>query len=168
MKNEEYFEKQCEVIEYLCSRGDKDHSAIKFVIRCAVRQACNFATDLPGYDSKKGAGLVSKKAHTQILDGDFSGLIGEHVVPISVILRKLDALSSSSAKEIGVLIRRFCTRAVITKAEDSKLGKSGLKKKMPQGWDGGNEMARYDKVEIETLEISYQELLRKYNKSRVR
>lgn len=165
MSNEEYFNKQCEVIEYLSSRDDRDHSAIKTVIRCAVREACNFANDLPGYDNKKGATLVSREALSQIQEGDFSHLVGEHVVPISVVLQKLREAGKPRIHKISEIIKKFSTRAVITKCEDMLLRQAGLTTNMPKGWNGQDELARYKHVRIQTLEETYLDLYKRYNKS---
>lgn len=162
MSNEEYFTKQCEVLEYLLSRKDKSHSAIKTVIRCATREACNFASNLPGYDNKLGAKLISKKAYKQISQGDRTNLIGEHIVPISIILIELNNLKIINFESITKTIKKYSTKAVITKSEDCKLRSDGLQKSMPENWCGNDIMARYKRAGIEVIEKTYKEVLKEF------
>jgi len=164
MKNEEYFTKQCEVLEYLLLRSDSEHSAIKTVIRCAAREACNFATELPGYDNKLGAKIISKKAFEQLSKGNKSELIGEHVVPISIVLTKLNNIKDISVTSISDLVKMYSTKAVITKEEDERLKDNKLQKNMPDDWCGKDIMSRYKYVNIEVKDMTYKEALKMYNK----
>jgi len=164
--NGEYFKKYCEVTYDFLKREDRENPAIKSIIRYVVREACNHCSDLPGYDNKLGAEMVSALAEKQIAaGGNLAGLVGEHVVPVSVINKKLLELPASrlSIEEISITVKELSKRAVITKDEDQKLRQKQLSKKMPNGWkwDGHNEMARYAAVGIETLQVSYKEVVKK-------
>jgi hypothetical protein len=153
-KNEEYFGKCCEIACLLLNREDKQHSAIKCILRHVIRQATNFSSVLPGYDNKMGASKISVSALDSIKSGNTSELIGEHVVPISVIDNELRALKDPTKDEIANIIRRLHLRAVITKKEDEYLKEIKLSKAMPADWDGNNLMYRYVKANIVVEDIN--------------
>lgn len=165
-RNDEYFKRYCEVVYALIKRDDRDNPAIKSIIRYVVREASNHCSDLPGYDNKLGAEIVSTSAYKQISDGAQSGFVGEHIVPVSVINKALLELSELNVEKISKTIRNLSKRAVITTTEDKLLKEKGLSKKMPDGWkwDGKNIMARYEAVGIKTKEINYKECKKKYRK----
>ena len=78
-------------------------------------------------------------------------IIQEHVVPHSIILDKLIALKSLTPKKISDILDRYYAICEITKDENQKLDKKGLRSKMPEGWkDNGldDRFARYDHVGI--------------------
>ena len=129
--NEKYFKTFCEVMQCVFEHKDCDNPAIKSIIRFLVREASNMCTELPGYDNKLGAELVSTEARKQIQSGDTSKLIGEHVIPVSIINKTLMNSKDKSLEKIEKTIKALSKRAVITKDEDAKLRKKGLSKKMP-------------------------------------
>ncbi len=164
-RNEIYFDKYCDIASWLLSRQDIENPAVKSVIRHTIREAINHATDLPGHDNKKGAGLVSEAAARQIERGCLTDLVGEHVVPISVIGKKLVGMRPLAAEDIKRELKAFSKRAVITKEEDDRLRTAGLVKQMPQGWDGVSWTARYDAVGISLVNESYAQLIKASSRS---
>lgn len=162
-KNDEYFRKYCEVACSFLMRGDRDNPAIKSIIRYVVREASNHCSELPGYDNKLGAEIVSVSAYKQISEGNTSGLIGEHIVPVSIINKALLQLSDTSIEEISKTVKSLSKRAVITVEEDKRLKGKGLSKTMPEGWEwnGHNVMARYETVGIDTLQTGYKDAVKK-------
>lgn len=76
-------------------------------------------------------------------------LCHEHVVPKRYILEKLFSLSSPTTEEVYRVLSTYCIGAVVTRDEDRRLAKMGLRSKMPTNWDEKNIWARYDLAEIE-------------------
>jgi hypothetical protein len=165
VKKNDYFEKFCEIASLLLERSDIENSAVKSVIRFTLREAINHATDLPGHDNKKGAELVSKKAMGKIFCGDFDGLVGEHIVPVSVVSQRIKEQLPLTKSELASELKRFSQKAVITKEEDQKLKAAGLLKTMPSDWDGSNPLDRYNAVGIKVLNTAYIDAVKAYNKS---
>jgi hypothetical protein len=159
--NKEYFEKYCLVLTDLLSREDKHNPAIKSIIRYVIREAVNHASDLPGYDNKLGAKVLSKNALSQIISKNTSDLIGEHVVPISIVNEILLNMTNPIKIVIEDTLRKFSLRAVITVDEDRILKSKNLTKNMPPNWDGEKIMARYVFCGIETEDISFKEAIKK-------
>ena len=164
MKNN-YFEKYCEIIHLLMMRDDSENSAIKSVLRFTIREASNHCSDLPGYDNKLGSRFVSEKAFAQIKSGNTTGLVGEHIVPVSVINEMIIKSKKNDISGIQKLISRYSERATITKEEDGKLRQLTLNTKMPEGWDGEDMFARYKKAKIALKDITFKEALRYSKKS---
>lgn len=81
-------------------------------------------------------------------------LIHEHVVPKSVIIKRLMNLSKPSSKNVNDVLQHFCIGVVVTAEEDQRLNRLGLRAKMPEGWNGKNPWARYAKAKIK-VEIAY-------------
>ena len=61
--------------------------------------------------------------------------------------------NSPSLQTIKGILLDYSVITLITKSEDNKLNRVGLRSKMPQDWDGKNPLARYASVEIEILKI---------------
>ena len=74
----------------------------------------------------------------------------EHVVPHSFIMNKLLSLEELTNENIKSVIQKFHIICRITKDEDKRLNRSGLRSKMPDDWDeeNGSLYARYEKVGI--------------------
>ena len=157
-KNSDYFKVYCEVAAQLISREDKDSPAVKSIIRYVVREATNTSSKLPGYDNKLGAQLMSLAAYEQMRNGNFSNLIGEHVVPVSVILKLLDKFPSPNADKVAEIVGHYSKKAVITTHEDKSLRLAGLTNRMPDNWDGKKINARYEVLGIELVKSKYKEL----------
>ncbi|WP_415911919.1 hypothetical protein [Neptuniibacter sp. QD37_11] len=159
MSKKKYFLKYSEVLHQLINREDYDNPAIKDLIRYSLRQAINHATDLPGYDNKLGASLISEKALEQIENGDLDNLVGEHVVPVSEVNRILHR-GNRSLETIKNHILSFSTRAVITKQEDDVLRELGLSKQMPKSWDGESSLDRYEVANIRCVNKLYKDVIK--------
>ncbi len=94
------------------------------------------------YDEKRGEGGPGIRSYTR------AGLRYEHVVPISTLHELLfDARLSLTATDD--VLRNFYHVAWITLDEDARLNKSGMRTKMPIGWNGSNPFARYDAVGVQ-------------------
>ncbi|MCH9853263.1 MAG: hypothetical protein K0U45_07135 [Alphaproteobacteria bacterium] len=87
--------------------------------------------------SKKAVGLSTTEC------------IVEHVVPQMVIVNKLMELRELEVNIVEKILRDWYRVCLITKEEDSLLRSNGLRSVMPDGWDGKNVWARYEKVGIE-------------------
>lgn len=158
--NSDYFQKYCEIASQLLSRPDKENTIIKSIIRYVVRGAVNHATELPGHDNKLGARYISKKAHDQIKKGNRNELIGEHIVPISVVNKLLLELDCPSESEVGNLIKKFSCRAVITTDEDKILKEKKFAKNMPPNWNRVSTMDRYEQSGIEIVNMTFKAALK--------
>lgn len=157
-----YFDVYAGLILILLSREDIKNPAVKNILRFLVREASNCTSDLPCYDNKLGSKMTSAKAIEKIgkiTDGDYSGLVGDHVVPVSVINERLIKLESVNIDIIKSTIAELAIRAVITKDEDDHLHKIKYKKEMPEDWDG-NIFARYQKAGIELKDVPYKTILK--------
>ena len=83
-------------------------------------------------------------------------VIKEHIVPLNVLKQMLlDLGSKVEIKDISDLLDEYVCFATITKEEDNKLNKSGLKSKMPEiCYDNGKlkknfeKLSRYNHVQI--------------------
>lgn len=158
-KNSEYFKIYCELATELFNRSDKNSPAVKSVIRYVVREATNTSSDLPGYDNKLGAKYMSLSAGKQMAKGQFVNLIGEHIVPVSVIIKVLEDGDIFDEGHIARTIEKLSVKAVITKDEDMLLKEAGLSNRMPVNWDIANGIkARYKTVGIELTKSKYKEL----------
>lgn len=164
-KNSDYFQIYCGLAAELYSRPDKDSAAIKSTIRFVIREATNTASNLPGYDNKLGSEFMSLKAEEQLKRGLFDNLVGEHIVPVSVIIKVLENGNDFSKENISSTIKKLSAKAVITKKEDDLLKKAGFSNKMPLNWNTGDIKARYDAVGIKLIDSKYKELkaIRKTN-----
>ena len=80
--------------------------------------------------------------------------IHEHVVPKSVIIERLMALSAPTFQAVNDVLQRFCIGVVVTHEEDQRLNKLGLRAKMPEGWDGEYPWARYKAANIEVIAVN--------------
>src|SRR5438445_11525872 len=85
----DYFRRHCEILRYLLQLPDLENPAVKHHIRHAIREASNHASTGPGYDGKSSAQYMSVAAREQMEKGDFSGLINEHLVPVSELTRMI-------------------------------------------------------------------------------
>lgn len=94
------------------------------------------------------ADYYSREAIQKILEGDYTELVYEHMIPKTRYIQKPcenKARSGDLTIEFVVnLLERYWKIAVITKKQDNLLSRS----KMPPCWDGTNIRARYDKAGI--------------------
>ena len=76
------------------------------------------------------------------------GLMHEHVVPKKVVIDKLLSLEAPSTEEVRDVLDRFCIGVVVTREEDARMTRLGLRSEMPENWDGVDPWARYAKAGI--------------------
>jgi hypothetical protein len=94
-----------------------------------------------GFDGKyEGCPYWSEKA----MKNPDAKLIHEHLVPRSVVFKKLLDLESPDYDQVYSLLETYCVGVVVTKEEDEHLNKIGLRQKMPSDWDGENPWARHE------------------------
>ena len=158
-KNSEYFKIYCELATELFTRPDKKNPAVKSTIRFVVREATNTSSELPGYDNKLGSEYMSLSAREQMSKGSFANLIGEHIVPVSVVIKVLESGNIFEEEYISKTIKELSVKAVITKKEDLLLKKAGYSNKMPDNWNVADDIkARYEAVGIKLIKSKYKEL----------
>jgi len=75
----------------------------------------------------------------------------DHAVPRKILTPRLMEMSQCSVSELCDCLREFCVGVTITRDEDRKLTRAGLRAKMPAGWEWGNWRARYDAAGIEIV-----------------
>jgi len=154
----DYFRRHCEIVLYLLQLPDLEHPAVKHHVRGAIREASHHASRGPGYDNKRGAHYMSVGAMKQMEQGDFDGLVGDHLVPVSVLNHMIVSEVSSTWEGIAQILLTHGARAVITKAEHKLLQELRLHKDMPPNWDRRNPYARYKAAGIKLEPNQYQEL----------
>jgi len=148
----------CKVAALIISKmGINAHT--KYHIRGAIREATLKVTLNKG-SGKHKATLMSVSALEQMKCGNKSGLILEHVVPISVINQLILDLDEPNADMIQNIVVDWSLLSVITNNEDLLLKKAGLSKSMPNDWDGADKYARYKEVGIQVIESKYKELVK--------
>lgn len=158
MDNTTYFNTFCEIAFLLLNRNDKFSPPIKSIFRHTVREAINHSSDGPGYDNKLGAQFMSQNAFDQMKRGDLKNLVGDHAVPVSVVVDQIYSDQQIySTSDISRIIRKLGVRAVITKQEDNILKKKKLTKNMPDDWDGISFDSRYKAVGIKLLDNQYMQ-----------
>ena len=94
------------------------------------------------------AGIVVPDSH----NGAYSAckrlkLVWEHCVPLSFIYEKLFECRHSPEKMCET-VQSLYRMAWITKDEDNRISRLGMRSLMPHGWDGTNPYARYTKSSI--------------------
>jgi hypothetical protein len=109
-----------------------------------IRYALDEVSDLNFCRSSSAEGLKRKD------------VIHEHVVPHSIVMKKLLLLDPLTHKKIMSLIEKYYVICAITKEEDRKLNAAGLRSKMPEGWDENNDsvFARYEAVGISVINVN--------------
>ena len=100
---------------------------------------------------------MSVAAEEQMQKGDFNGLVGEHLVPVSELNRMLSLKPHQSSERIAQVLLKW-PRAVITRSEHDLLKKRKLLKHMPPDWDRKNALARYKELGIKLVRNRYKEL----------
>ena len=81
---------------------------------------------------------------------ELKGLRLEHVVPQMWFVNQLMDRDTIDKEEIRELLEKYFNVLLVTKEEDVKLTKAGLRSKMPEDWDGENPWARHDAVGIKS------------------
>ena len=117
----------------------------------ALREPIFFLWELRNTNKKHEAAMYrSKKAEGLIAGG--GKLIYDHAVPFSYLQKELLALDSVTTKTVEEVLLRHGIACLITKEEDRMLNKAGLGRKMPDGWNKQDCLARYSAIGIEIIE----------------
>lgn len=88
----------------------------------------------------KGCSRWSRAARS---NPTIKGLIHEHVVPKSVLIRMLFDLSNPTTEAVAGILDRFCIGVVVTRDEDKRLTQAGVRRRMPDDWDGRDVWVRH-------------------------
>lgn len=156
-----HFLEHCEIAALLVNRADRKHPSVEHHIREAVREASNHVAFGPG-SAKHSAQYMSVDAQAQMEAGDTTGLIAEHVVPVSrlnELVFKEHEEHPATEESIAGILRAHTVRAVITSAEDQRLRALKLHKVMPEG--SGDLMSRYSAARIDLVPNRYAELVKR-------
>lgn len=92
-------------------------------------------------------------------------LIHEHSVPKCVLGDKLDEMymkKLTSEEDVFNLLDGFCHSVIVSKDEDQILNQSGLRSKMPVGFDFGSDddvLCRYRAAGIEVFSVENDDLM---------
>ena len=79
-------------------------------------------------------------------------IIYDHAIPFVLLQRKLLDGGFSTRADLMDLLQRYCVACLITKQEDDALNKAGLMRKMPEGWDEVDCLARYHAAGIALMD----------------
>jgi hypothetical protein len=78
-------------------------------------------------------------------------LIYDHAVPLKYLQDELLNLDNPTTSSLAEALNRHSVVVLITKNDDRCLNKAGYRSKMPEGWDGVDQFARYKAVGIEVV-----------------
>ena len=121
---------------------------VRDVLGIALRQLADHAVSSRGKGKYLGHAPWSRSA-LRILEGNNGRVRGverqlshEHVVPVSYVLDVLlgEDMPIGQSEEV---IAKLSVVAVITRTEDQRVSKSGLRTKMPTYWDRADLWARF-------------------------
>ena len=103
-----------------------------------IRYALHEVSDLNFCTSDAAKGLKRKD------------VVHEHVIPHSFLMEKLVTMESLTNENILSTLQRYYIICAITKEQDKLLTASGLRSKMPDGWNESTDsvFARYEVAEI--------------------
>jgi hypothetical protein len=125
-----------------------DSAATKFAIRAVLREAVNKSNpEYKGNNNRKNCLFISLDAEA-LPNDSLVDLVSDHAIPISLLIKEFYANKNHEIDQLVVLVSKYAVMVLITEAEDDKLAAAGLIKKMPDDWDGKDELARYKKVGI--------------------
>ena len=79
-------------------------------------------------------------------------LIYDHAIPLTLVLNELQAVEELRPENIQPILDRRLAAALITMDENKRLTSLGLRSRMPDGWDGVDQLARYRAAGIEVFE----------------
>lgn len=77
-----------------------------------------------------------------------SGIIIEHAVPRLEIYSVLNRAKRLTKKTISDILDQMLVRVAVTKEEDVKLNKLGLRQRMPENWADNDVLARHREAKI--------------------
>lgn len=78
-------------------------------------------------------------------------LIYDHAIPFVYLQRELLNTQVVTRESVENVLVRYGTACLITKEEDIDLNKNGLGRKMPDGWNGFDPLARYRELGIDVV-----------------
>lgn len=78
-------------------------------------------------------------------------LIHEHIVPRKVMISALMNMENPTPDKIFNYLKKYCIGVVVTKEEDIRLNKAGLRSKMPNSWNEDDPWERYNLVGIKVI-----------------
>lgn len=85
----------------------------------------------------------------KVLNGELEDrLVKDHAIPIRVLRELIHEMPDQSISSIKTFLMENYRLGVVTKSEDKRLNKNGLRSVMPKDWDKLNWKARYDTAEI--------------------
>ncbi len=76
-------------------------------------------------------------------------LVYDHSIPFNYTLERLIGLPDVNQQTVRACLSECLITCTITKEEDERLNRAGLRHKMPDDWDGVNPLARYQAVNIQ-------------------
>ena len=126
---------------------------IAFVLNSSLHYGTKFAVLSEAtwvwteFDGKDNGCKYWSEAAWKVQD-DRRQLVHEHVIPKSIVIQRLLALSPATAESVNQLMGSYCLGAVITRKEDAHLNSHGLRSTMPLDWDEQNAWARYEHAGI--------------------
>lgn len=97
-----------------------------------------------GQSQKKNIPRSKKASGKELKDCDV-----EHVIPQMEIVNMLMDMNPLNKIEVENILRNYFRVLLVTKEEHGMLNASGLRSKMPEGWDKIDVWARYKQVGIE-------------------
>ena len=95
-------------------------------------------------------GLNVAYTSTEAKDLERKLVTHEHVVPHSIVMKKILSLEVLTDENIMSVINKYYIICIITKAEDKLLNAAKLRSKMPKGWNDKTDsvFARYEHEEV--------------------
>ncbi len=78
-------------------------------------------------------------------------LIYDHAVPLRYLQEQLLSLSSVTVRSVRRVLDKYGIVVLITKDDDRRLSKAGLRSRMPEDWDGRDPLARYKAAGLELV-----------------
>ena len=98
----------------------------------------------------------------KIVNGELTGLVLEHAIPVSYIKELVLKIKGYSTPEkIADIVLTWTVLTVISVEEHEKLSSLKLGKSMPADWDGNSKYASYNKAGIEVLDVGYKDAVKK-------
>lgn len=96
---------------------------------------------------------VAKYRSREAIDLEFGrgNLIYDHAVPFVYLQKELLELHEPTRESVRKVLDQYGTACLITKDEDIRLTQVGLQRKMPEGWDGSDALARYHFLGLEIV-----------------
>ena len=74
-----------------------------------------------------------------------------HAVPFRYLQKELLDLPDVTRESVGDVLKKHCVVVLVTKEENDQLNNAKLGSKMPEGWNGADQLARYAAAGIEVV-----------------